>query len=111
MSITYAEEQIDNHLKLNITIEDTGIGIPKNKVNTVFNRFAQIDSSYKKQHEGSGLGLAISKDLATKLGGSITVQSTENQGSKFEITVLFEILKNQGDHNIKETFNNLTSHI
>jgi len=112
MSITYAEEQIDNHLKLNITIEDTGIGIPKNKVNTVFNRFAQIDSSYKKQHEGSGLGLAISKDLATKLGGSITVQSTENQGSKFEITVLFEILKNQGDHNIKETFNNLNlSHL
>jgi len=112
MSLTYIEEQIDNHLKVKITIEDTGIGIPKNKINSVFNRFAQIDSSLKKQHEGSGLGLAISKDLATKLGGSITVQSTENHGSKFEITLLFEILRDQHNHGIKETFKNLNlSHL
>jgi len=107
MHISYLEEEIDNHLRVKISIEDTGIGIPTNKINTVFNRFAQIDSSYKKQHEGSGLGLAISKDLATKLGGSISVQSTVNKGSKFEVTVLFEILKNQSNLNIKGTFENL----
>ncbi len=105
--ITYIEELIGNQLKVKITFEDTGIGIPENKMNTVFNRFAQIDSSFKKQHEGSGLGLAISKDLASKLGGSITVNSTVNQGATFEVSVLFEVLETHQNLNIEETYKNL----
>ena len=107
VTITYSEVQEDNQLNAKITIEDTGIGIPKDKIKSIFNRFTQIDSSLKKQHEGSGLGLAISKDLATKLGGTILVESNESQGSKFEISVVFKIAKNFQNHSIKETYSNL----
>jgi signal transduction histidine kinase/FixJ family two-component response regulator len=107
VTISYREKQKDNQLNVNITIEDTGIGIPKSKLNTIFDRFAQIDSSLKKQHEGSGLGLAISKDLATKLGGTILVHRNQNQGSKFEISVVFEVAKNHSVFGIKETYKNL----
>ncbi|MFI0430904.1 response regulator [Mariniflexile sp. HMF6888] len=93
--ISYAEEQIDNQLKVKITIEDSGKGIPKYKVHTIFNRFMQLDSCLKKQHEGSGLGLAISKDLARMMGGFIKVYSVLNQGSKFEVSVVFEMAEKQ----------------
>lgn len=112
VSITYKEEQVDDNLKVNITVRDTGIGIPKNKINSIFNRFTQIDSSLKKQHEGSGLGLAISKDLATKLGGTILVKSSVNKGSQFDISVVFKIDTNQKNNDIKETYANLNlSHL
>lgn len=107
VTISYSEKQKDNKLNVNITIEDTGIGIPKSKMNTIFDRFAQIDSSLKKQHEGSGLGLAISKDLATKLGGTILVHRNQKQGSKFEISVVFEVAKDRSVFGIKETYKNL----
>lgn len=110
--ISYIEEQIGSQLKVRISVEDTGIGIPKNKVLTVFNRFSQIESSFKRQHEGSGLGLAISKELATLLGGSISVKSVVNQGTKFEISVVFKTAENLNAHGIKETYENINlSHL
>ena len=112
VSITYSEQQIGNQLKLKIRVEDTGIGIPKNKIQTVFSRFSQIESSLEKQHEGSGLGLAICKELATLLGGNISVKSTLGQGSKFEISVVFKIAEKQYENDIKETYENLNlSHL
>ncbi|MFC4722298.1 response regulator [Geojedonia litorea] len=112
IKVEYSEVKIKNHLKVNVSIEDTGIGIPKNKLNTIFNRFTQIDGSLKKQHEGSGLGLAISKDLAALLGGTISAKSILNQGSIFEISVLLKITENQNKFNISETFNNINlSHL
>lgn len=90
------KETIDNdRLNLKITIKDTGIGIPKDKVNSIFTRFTQIDSSLKKQHEGSGLGLAISKNLINLLGGDIRVKSKSNKGAEFKISVSFKIAENQ----------------
>lgn len=64
-------------------VNDTGIGIPKEKLDIVFQRFEQLDSSYRRKHEGAGLGLAIVKDLVEGMGGSVAVNSNEREGSKF----------------------------
>lgn len=68
-------------------IEDTGIGIPKDKQEIIFKRFRQADITDSSLYEGSGLGLAISKSYVEMLGGEIGVESTENIGSKFFFTI------------------------
>ncbi len=95
VKFTYSELDIENELHISIIIEDTGIGIPEEKIETIFNRFTQIDSSIKKQYEGSGLGLAICKHLITMMGGEITIESKLKKGSKLKISTLFKIAKNQ----------------
>ncbi|WP_308993811.1 response regulator [Mariniflexile litorale] len=106
VTITSSETVIENKLKLIISIEDTGIGIPENKLNTIFNRFTQIENSVKKQHEGSGLGLAISENLVSIMGGEISVQSKHQVGSKFTMSFLFDITET--DENVKYTKNDKT---
>jgi len=69
--------------KIKIIIEDTGIGIPKNKVSKIFRRFYQVDGSNKEDLFGSGVGLALTKKLIELLQGEIKVISKENEGSKF----------------------------
>lgn len=64
-------------------VKDSGIGIPRNKLDSVFQRFQQIDSVYSRKHEGVGLGLAIVKDLIERMGGSISVNSEMGLGSTF----------------------------
>lgn len=91
VSITCQETIIENKLQLIVTIKDTGIGIPKNKINSIFNRFTQIENSIKKQYEGSGLGLAICKDLVAMMDGEILVESEYHKGSKFTVSFLFDI--------------------
>ena len=66
---------------LYIRVSDTGIGIPDDKVDHVFQRFTQTDASYTRQYEGAGLGLAIVKRLMQVMGGDIAVDSTVNQGT------------------------------
>ncbi len=70
-----------------IQIEDTGIGIPKNKIKNLFSEFYQVDASYARKQEGTGLGLAVSQKLVHLHGGNITVQSQEGVGSTFIITM------------------------
>lgn len=65
------------------TISDTGIGIPKNKLRTLFDSFTQVDSSLTRKYEGTGLGLTICKRLAILMGGDIHVESTLDEGSTF----------------------------
>lgn len=69
------------------TIEDTGPGIPHEKLAHIFESFAQADGSYSRQHTGSGLGLAISRHLVELQGGDIGVQSTPGEGSIFWFTL------------------------
>ncbi len=68
-------------------VKDTGIGIPANRLEAIFNRFEQADSSNTRAFEGSGLGLAISKSYIEMMGGKIWVESTEGQGSRFYFTL------------------------
>jgi signal transduction histidine kinase/DNA-binding response OmpR family regulator len=69
--------------KLHIRVEDTGIGIPPDKLQNVFEKFAQVDSSSTRRHEGTGLGLAIAARLVDLMGGTIGLESEVGLGSVF----------------------------
>ena len=73
------------------TVKDTGIGIPKDKLDWIFEHFAQADSSTTRKYGGSGLGLSISRKLTEMMKGSLTVNSIENQGSSFAVNIPLEI--------------------
>src|SRR5262245_9511957 len=75
---------------LAITVRDTGIGIPPDKLATIFDAFSQADQSTTRQYGGTGLGLAICKRLVTAWGGDIAVTSTSGQGATFTVTVPFD---------------------
>ena len=88
-------------MQVNISIEDTGIGIPKDRLNTIFERFTQLENSVKKQYEGSGLGLAICKIFIKMMGGEISVESTPNKGTTFNFYLKYPILDIQKEENVK----------
>ena len=70
-----------------IKISDTGIGIPEDQLQTIFDEFRQADGSISRKFGGTGLGLAIAKKYANLLGGSISVISTINEGSEFTLSL------------------------
>lgn len=72
-----------NNYNLRFNISDTGIGIPKDKLQTIFESFSQADASVTRKYGGTGLGLTIVKQLVELQGGSINVVSKENEGSTF----------------------------
>ena len=68
---------------LEFFVSDTGIGVPEDKIETIFHRFSQVEYSPEKAFGGTGLGLAISRDLVHLLGGKIWVESVVDKGSDF----------------------------
>ena len=77
----------DNPNFIKFSVHDTGIGIPENKTDHIFDTFTQADSSTTRQYGGTGLGLAICKQLANLLGGKIGVKSEPGEGSSFWFTL------------------------
>ena len=73
--------------EVQISVSDTGAGIPADKLPYVFNEFFQVDLSLRRSHQGAGLGLAISKRFVQMHGGSIWVESQEETGSTFHFTL------------------------
>ncbi len=70
-----------------VIVTDTGLGIPEDKVSTIFEPFVQLERKLTSNHEGTGLGLAISRDLARGMGGELTVESKVGDGSVFRLTL------------------------
>lgn len=75
---------------LEIEVSDTGVGIPRDKLEAIFEKFTQADGSVSRRYGGSGLGLAITKELVQMHGGRITVESQVGQGSTFRVSLEFE---------------------
>ncbi len=73
---------------IRISIRDTGIGIPADRVDRLFKSFSQVDSSTTRHYGGSGLGLVISQRLVTLMGGEISVETEKDVGSTFTFTIL-----------------------
>lgn len=92
ISLSYKEQEEDQKLYTTISIKDTGIGIPKDKLSTIFDRFTQLDAGIRKKHAGGGLGLAIAARLVNLMGGNIEVESDEGKGSEFIIHLDFNDL-------------------
>ena len=77
----------DGKVTMHFSVDDTGIGIPPEKLSLIFNTFEQADSSYVRKYGGTGLGLAICKQLTELMEGRIWVESRVNLGSTFHFTV------------------------
>lgn len=101
-SVTVKVERIENRwdtLTLKISIMDTGIGIPDDKVKRLFQSFSQVDSSTTREYGGTGLGLAICKQLAEIMGGEIGVESKLGVGSCFWFTAVLSKVEEDTDEN------------
>jgi signal transduction histidine kinase len=73
--------------RVSVAVQDTGIGIAADKLESIFDPFVQVRAGLTRQHEGTGLGLAISRDLARGMGGDLVAASTPGQGSTFTLTL------------------------
>jgi PAS domain S-box-containing protein len=85
--IASIESADDGQSTLRVDVVDTGIGIPKDKQQTIFTPFSQADNSVTRRFGGTGLGLSISRRLASAMGGDITVESEPGAGSCFSLTI------------------------
>ncbi len=81
------EQSKNEHYTVQISVQDTGIGIPPEKQKLIFDTFTQADSSTTRRYGGTGLGLAITKALVEKMDGAIWVESEVGEGSEFTFTL------------------------
>lgn len=77
----------DGRRQMQVNVCDTGIGIPQDKIATIFDQFTQVDGSNSRKHQGTGLGLAIAKGFVELMGGRIWAESNVGEGSKFCFTI------------------------
>ncbi|MBF0475584.1 MAG: response regulator, partial [Deltaproteobacteria bacterium] len=99
--------QSNNEVMLHFSVRDTGIGIPENKVDKVFERFTQADSSTTREYGGTGLGLTICSKLVSLMGGTIWAESEVGKGSRFYFDIRLGIYKGEEDGTIPIEFGEL----
>ncbi|HVI40376.1 MAG TPA: ATP-binding protein, partial [Anaerovoracaceae bacterium] len=78
-----------------ISVKDSGIGIPEDKKDLIFDRFRQVEKSLTRNHEGSGIGLSLVKSLVNMHGGCISVQSAYGLGSTFIFSLPVKIIDDE----------------
>jgi signal transduction histidine kinase/CheY-like chemotaxis protein len=83
----YPKGESSSCLDLKVSVTDTGIGIPRDKLNIIFDAFEQQNEQIASRYEGTGLGLTISLRLTEAMGGTLTVESEEKKGSTFTLTI------------------------
>ncbi|TWI74206.1 PAS domain S-box-containing protein [Desulfobotulus alkaliphilus] len=83
------QEKCENRVVLRFTVEDTGTGIPAERIPLLFDKFTQVDATISRKFGGTGLGLAICRQLAELMQGQIGVESREKEGSIFWFTAVF----------------------
>jgi PAS domain S-box-containing protein len=90
VSLSSRRDEATGQLRLHCSVRDSGIGIPADRLNRLFQVFSQVDASTTRQYGGSGLGLAICKRLVELMGGRIWVESTPGVGSNFQFEIPYE---------------------
>ncbi|KAG2487725.1 hypothetical protein HYH03_013724 [Edaphochlamys debaryana] len=98
--IRVSARQVESGRKVAVTVSDTGIGIPRNKLATIFLPFEQVDMSISRKYGGFGLGLNIVQELVKAHGGTINVSSIEGKGSAFTFTL--PLLRALGRESLEE---------
>ncbi len=91
------QEKHDDSVELHFTIRDTGIGVPKEKQEMIFESFVQADGSSRRKYGGTGLGLTICTRLVAMMGGRIWLESEPGQGSTFQFTAIFRLPQPSGE--------------
>jgi len=89
----FEEDGEGERRRLHFSVEDTGIGIPRENIVGIFDSFAQVDSSRSRKYGGTGLGLTITKRLVEMMKGDIWVESEEGKGSTFHLVIPYELGK------------------
>jgi len=84
---------------IRFTVEDTGIGMTPEQIESVFEPFSQVDSETTRAHDGTGLGLSITKNIVELMSGTLTVESKLGTGSKFSIEIKFPVTNVAGVYN------------
>lgn len=98
MTLQASEKDSDGNVLISVAVRDTGIGIPEDRMDTLFQSFTQVDASMTRRYGGTGLGLAISARLAKQMGGEIQVASTPGTGSCFTLRILLPVAELTEEH-------------
>ncbi|MEY3218852.1 MAG: hypothetical protein RIT27_209 [Pseudomonadota bacterium] len=88
----------NKEVEIQFAVQDTGIGIPRDRMDRLFKAFSQVDTSMTRRYGGTGLGLAISKHLCELMGGEMWVESELNKGTTFHFTIIAKVASQQDGH-------------
>ncbi len=103
----YTKEISKNKVEFICSFEDTGIGIQSDKIDTIFEKFTQAEDSITRRFGGTGLGLSITKQLVELMGGTIHVESSFGEGSKFTVCIPFELTTDTAEAQEDSDSNNI----